>query len=312
MSARRSRTLATTAAVLLLAAAAQAQGINNVKDVSPGYTNIPGGGAGGRVNAVAIDPANTLVMYAASEYGGLFKSVDGGFHWNRLDGHVPVLMNDVKVDPVIPNRVYATSFYDGRSPSQSGINVSTDGGITWTRPVTSFPPPNFCATPADQTELSAFGIAFERSNPAKIYIGTACGLAISTDSGMTWTYSVPAFPNQGHRVWDVVSAIPNIPDICGDNGHYFIFTGVWNKGTGLPGTVACSIASSPYYPSPLPNLFATTPDQKVYETIDGVHWQETLTNPAPQGRIPFVETNIRSGAPGEQRFDLWFGDVGLH
>ena len=46
-----------------------------------------------------------------------------------------------------------------------------------------------------------------------------------------------------------------------------------------------------------------------YESDDaGAHWT-SLENPQPQGRIPFVKTNKRSGS---SRFDLWFGDVTLY
>ena len=47
---------------------------------------------------------------------------------------------DVEVDPSNSNRVFATSFYDGRVNSLAGINVSTNGGTTWTHPATATPP----------------------------------------------------------------------------------------------------------------------------------------------------------------------------
>ena len=297
----------TLTAALLLASPASAQ-IIGVTDVNPN-TTTSSSGAGGRINGIAVDPTNKNVMYAASEYGGLFKSVNGGLNWFALDGHVPVVTWDVEVNPASPLRVYATSFYDGRIPSRSGINLSTDGGNTWNRPATAVPPPGLCANPADQTELSAFGIAIDQANPNRIYIGTSCGLAISDDAGDTWAYTAPSLGN-GHRVWDVVSAVPNIPDVCGDNGHYWIVGGAWHTGSGpqLP-MGRCSIAASPY-PSGFPSLIATV-DKKVFEAPIGIDWQETRENPAPQGRVPFVETNRRSGGSGAL-FDLWFGDVGLH
>ena len=298
------RAAALTAA-LLLAPAASAQ-IIGITDVNPNTTNSSSG-AGGRINGIAVDPTNKNIMYAASEYGGLFKSVNGGLNWFALPGHVPVVTWDVEVNPANPLRVYATSFYDGRNPSRSGINVSADGGITWGRPLTAVPPPGLCANPADQTELSAFGIAIDRANPNRIYIGTSCGLAISDDAGDTWAYTAPAL-GSGHRVWDVVSAVPNIPDVCGDNGHYWIVNGAWFTGSGLP-MGRCSLAASPYFPDP-PSLIATV-NKKVFEAPTGINWQETRENPAPQGRVPFVETNKRSGGSGAL-FDLWFGDVGVH
>src|SRR5215467_12580928 len=110
-----------------------------MKDISPDRSNNsdPDGASGGRVNNVATDQSTPGRVFAASEFGGIFRSTDNGLTWTHLDGHVPTVTSDVKVDPTNSNRVYATSFYDGRTDSRSGINVSTDGGTTWTHPATA-------------------------------------------------------------------------------------------------------------------------------------------------------------------------------
>src|SRR5262249_53600210 len=51
-------------------------------------------------------------------------------------------------------------------------------------------------------------------------------------------------------------------------------------------------------------------NNKLYESVDGGRSWTKLGNPKPQGRVPFLATNLREGG-GEQWFDLWFGDVGL-
>ena len=55
------------------------------------------------------------VAYAASEWGGIFKSLDRGRTWTHLDAHLPAASWRVKVDPTDGERVYATSFYDGKA-----------------------------------------------------------------------------------------------------------------------------------------------------------------------------------------------------
>ncbi len=298
---------------LVPAVALQAQVIS-LEDVSPDTSSYdasdPDSGSGGRVNGIAVDPNNASVMYAATEWGGIYKSIDGGANWEKLDGHRPVVTWDVKVNPGDSNRVYATSFYDGRATSLSGINVSTDGGATWTRPATAVPPVGFCAIAADRTELSAFGISIDPTNSARIYVGTSCGLAVSTDGGDTWSYSTPG-GTAAVRIWDVVAAGDGFgADMCGDAGHYYRSTGgSWTAGTGLPSGL-CSMAVSPYSIDNT-NLFATV-GNNIYETTDGFTWTQTRTNPLPQGRIPFVATNKRSTAPAGQVFDLWFGDTSLY
>ncbi len=163
-------------------------------DFSDTHNNDPDGATGGRVNQLAVESGNTDVMYAASEWGGIYKSTDAGLTWSRLDGHLPTVTWDVEVDPSNANRVYATSFFDGKVAPSSGINISTDAGATWTNPASATPPPGFCNVTADEDR--AFGIWYlDRSgNNANVFIGTKCGLASSIDSGATWTYRDPTGP----------------------------------------------------------------------------------------------------------------------
>ena len=285
--------------------------VTALEDVSPDSSDLdpidPDGATGGRVNGTTVDPNNASVLYAASEWGGIYKSTDAGVTWARLDGHRPVVTWDVEVDPSNSNRVYATSFYDGRATALSGINVSTDGGATWTHPATAVPPNGFCFFSEDETELTAFGIGIDPSDNSKVYIGTTCGLAISDDSGATWSYSTPIAG--GVKIWDaVVSSDGANVETCGDDAHY-TYDAVgdsWSAGSGLP-SGRCSLAKSPYSDDNLFGVVGTT----LYETLNGTNWTQTRDNPSPQGRIPFVETNLRSGTVG-QPFDLWFGDVSLY
>ena len=147
-------------AVLLMVPGAARGGLSvSVIDISPDQSTLdpsdPDGASGGRVNGMAGDPMSPNNLYAASEWGGLFKSIDRGQTWIHLDGHVPTATWDVEVDPRNSNRVYAASFYDGRVASRAGINVSTDGGATWTHPATATPPANFFFTGTPTTGLAA-------------------------------------------------------------------------------------------------------------------------------------------------------------
>jgi hypothetical protein len=148
-----------------------------VTEINPSQSTLhstdPDGGSGGRVNHLAVTPSNNAIYYAASEWGGLYKSVDQGRNWSHLDGHLPTVTWDVKVSPADPNRVIATSFYDGRVSSIAGINVSMDGGSTWIHPGSATPPLNFCESAARRDEPSAFGISFDPDHPQDIYVMSA-------------------------------------------------------------------------------------------------------------------------------------------
>ena len=312
--------IALTAQFLPILGSTNAEAAVPIEDINPDVSDLDptdaNGSAGGRVNGVASDASDNKVFYAATEWGGLRKTVDGGLKWKFLKQHLPMATWDVKVDPSDPETVYATSFYDGRINSVAGINVSQDGGDTWTHPASSVPPAPFeCFDNVRKEEPSAFGIAVRSDAPSNVAIGTNCGLAISTDSGTTWTFRDPIDGDGGTGadiIWDVVwqgsgGTGNGIIDICGEDGHFRSTDGGsnWMAGTGLPSGI-CSIAASP---DETTVLFVAASDNFIYETDDANNWTN-LGSPDPtnQGRIPFVAVNDRTGTA----FDLWFGDVRLY
>jgi photosystem II stability/assembly factor-like uncharacterized protein len=279
-------------------------------DINPDRSTLdptdPDGATGGRVNGLAIVADNNRVFYAESEWGGIYKSKDGGATWTRLDSHLPTVTWDVEVDPKETERVYATSFYDGRVNSLAGINVSTDGGASWNHPTVVIPPDLMCSQERKE-EPSAFGISIDPDEPQKAYVGTSCGLAISNDHGITWRAVDPTPDDAANNVWDVVVHHNGIIDICGDDGHLRSTDGgsSWKSGSGLLSGI-CSIAASPYEE----DVIFVTVGRDIYESDDGgIKW-ENLGTPdfRRQGRVPFVATNPR----GKGTFDLWFGDVSLY
>ena len=296
---------------VLSASTAFAQLTVTVTDINPDTSSLdaanPNGASGGRVNGLGVDRMTPARIYAASEWGGLFRSTDGGVRWAHLDGHVPPAAWDVEVDPTSSNRVYATSLYDGRAASRSGINVSNDAGATWTRPPTASPPASFCLTETRRAEPVAFGIAIDPANANRVFIGTNCGLAMSADAGATWTFVDPTPADGARDIWDVVVHDGGIIDLCGDDGHLRSTDGgtTWTTAASQPlPTGRCSLAVSPDESYVLFAVVGTS----IFESDDGgATWPVTYANPAPQGRIPFVAANQRQGAA----FDLWFGDVRL-
>ena len=266
----------------------------------------PNSASGGRVNQLATHPTDDDIFFAASEYGGLYTTTDAGRNWSYVSGHVPQVMWDVKFSPINANIVVATSFFDGKTNPRSGINISTDAGVTWSVPATARPDLADCATAARQSEPAAFGIAFDPQNPSNIYVGTNCGLAISTNNGSTWDFVDPTpGTNGGLEVWDVIVHDGGIIDICGQDGHQRSTDGggTFIAGAGEVGGM-CSLAVSPDEA----NVLFMVVGMNIFESRDGgASWPTTTVNPARQGRIPFVKVNNRTG----NAFDLWFGDVSL-
>ena len=85
-------------------------GLDNINPDSS-LTLIPvNGSQGGRVNGLKVDPSDNQIAYAASEWGGIFKTEDGADTWTHLDGHLPQATFDVDVGA--NGVVYATSLFD--------------------------------------------------------------------------------------------------------------------------------------------------------------------------------------------------------
>ncbi|MDX2503301.1 MAG: sialidase family protein [Gammaproteobacteria bacterium] len=194
-----------------------------ITDINPDQSTLdasdPDGATGGRINGLATTHGNANVYYAASEFGGLYKTTDfqvNGGQWFRLEAHLPMLTIDVEVSPD-GFALYASSLYDGRVNSVAGINVSYDGGASWTKPLTATPAPGSCAEATAISEPSATGISVDPNNPAAVNAGTNCGLAISNDFGASWTYSNPFAPAASGTIWDVVVHHGGIIDVCGQS-----------------------------------------------------------------------------------------------
>src|SRR5450755_430106 len=110
----------------------------------------------GEPGAIAIDPTNTDILYVGTSNrdgsqfsgdstqppAGLFKSTDGGASWIRLGSPYPSnapsnaniffrqVINVVIVDPANSQTIYLAS--------NSGLFVSTDGGLNWTQGTVPF------------------------------------------------------------------------------------------------------------------------------------------------------------------------------
>ena len=321
---------------MLLMASGIALAGSNITNISPDistYYNQPGGfgfgASGGRVNGLASVPNNNQVFYAASEWGGLYKTADGGNTWFRLEGHMPVATWDIMVNPADQNTIYATSFYDGRVNSLSGIEVSPDAGITWAKPATASPitgpggntDPGYICDADRIDEPSAFGIAIDPGAPQNVFVGNNCGLAISNDSGVTWRFVDPTPATPASDIWDVVVQPGGIVDVCGDDGHYRSLDGgsTWPIGGAAPlPRGRCSIDVSPHESYVLfvadDRPVGDPVHHYVWESDDGGQSWTNLGKPYPAGahkRTPFLVVNERSPYGGSDVFDVWYGEQDL-
>jgi photosystem II stability/assembly factor-like uncharacterized protein len=94
------------------------------------------GPVGNRLAAVAGVPGNPYVYYVGAASGGIFKTTDGGIHWEPLFDVEPASsIGSLAVAPSDPNLVWAgtgESFIRSHISVGNGIYKSVDAGKTWT------------------------------------------------------------------------------------------------------------------------------------------------------------------------------------
>ncbi len=291
-------------------------------DINPSRSNTdsddPNGASGGRVNHVGA-ASDFSRVYAATEWGGLYTSFDQGNTWVRINTFSPSATWDVKVDPNNKERVYATSFFDGRVNPQSGISVSNDAGATWT--AVSIPTLNTlnCRFARASSEPSGWQIAVNPGNTQKVFVGTNCGLAVTLNGGGVWSFVDPSPADSAEQVYAVIAHGARIVDVITDDGHFRSTddgtnwtpvpagTGPVAGNSGPGSTIAVSPAES--------YVLLAASSNNIFESDDGgTTWPTSLTLPTinggsnQQGRIPFVRTNQLTTS---SQFDVWFGDVNL-
>lgn len=126
------RSLALAALAFLAALPLEAQNAAHFNALRYRYI----GPVGNRVSAVAGVAGDANTYYAGAASGGIWKTTDGGIHWQSIfDDHPVQSVGALAVAPSDPNVVYAgTGEAHVRSHISigNGIYKSTDAGRTWT------------------------------------------------------------------------------------------------------------------------------------------------------------------------------------
>ena len=276
-----------------------------------------------QIPELAVDPRDPRRVYAAvlghpfgpSAERGLYRSADGGGHWQRVlavDEHTGA--NGVVLDPAHPDTVYAT-FWEGRlgpwedgneyNGTAGGIFKSVDGGDHWLRIGEGLP-----------KNASQINLTIAASRPERLYAMVATtepgdysssaglGLFRSDDAGGHWA-RVTEDPRPVLRIGGgdhaVVKVDPQNPDVLYaasivtmksvDGGHS------WTHLRGAPGGDDYqNIWVSPSDPKRL----ALVGDQGAVVTVNGGRtWSSWLNQPTAQlyhvGITPTFPYRICSG-----------------
>jgi photosystem II stability/assembly factor-like uncharacterized protein len=149
----------------------------------------------GRINAVAVSPADPQIVLVGAAVGGVWRSNDGGANFTAVtDAQVDLAVGSIAFAPSNPSIVYAGMGDKGSVYLGSGVLKSTDAGQTWTR--------------VNNTSLPLLGriskIMVDPSDPNRVYVAQysyqqgntsfASGFFISTDGGVSWQKTLSGLP----------------------------------------------------------------------------------------------------------------------
>ena len=164
-----------------------------------------------QIGRIVVDPRDASRVYVAAlghGYGpnperGVFRSIDGGRHWQRVlfkDADTGAI--DVAIDPSNRRRLLAALWQTRRPPWNtyppsngpgSGVYQSDDGGDSWKPVDGGFP----------TVGLGRVGFAYAPSDPRRVYAVVDAkegGLWASDDGGSTWRRA-SADPRIWERGW---------------------------------------------------------------------------------------------------------------
>jgi uncharacterized repeat protein (TIGR01451 family) len=124
------------------------------------------------VNAIAIHPSNSSILFAGTG-GGIFKSTDGGANWTLSNSGITSsqIIHAIVIDAANPSTMYAAKASAGL------VFKSTNGGQTWSNVsggLVNFP-------------TLASALAIDPSTPASVYVGLdSSGVFKSLSGGGNW------------------------------------------------------------------------------------------------------------------------------
>ena len=161
-------------------------GLYKTADGGRTWTRLSQGLPAGTVGRIglAIWRRDPRVLYATVEHrteGGTFRSDDGGETWRKMSNvnPRPMYYSKIHIDPTSDQRLYILG---------ASLFVSTDGGRTFTDPVTGRAGANDTMSPT--YDLGVHGdhhaLWIDPQNPKHLILGNDGGLYFSYDGSITW------------------------------------------------------------------------------------------------------------------------------
>jgi photosystem II stability/assembly factor-like uncharacterized protein len=203
-------------------------------------TNGPYGGF------VVAYASNENVIYAGTQYGGVYKSTNNGANWT-------VCNNGLKELNVGALYLDGDNIYAGTGVN--GFYKSSNGGLSWE----TFP-----------SEWTSYSVSAIAANGNDIYLGSyGGGLIVSHDGGISWDQSANGiYASETHTIMDILLDGDKIYLI--DNGNLYKSTDNASSWTLMTQSVMSILKSGN-------SLFITNINGVFKSTDNGVNWLSSNT-----------------------------------
>ena len=257
--------------------AATGEGVRKSRD--GGQTWAPSGLAGSDIGALAIDPHTPSTLFAWASRGGqdysrgaVYKTVDGGAQWTRVNDGLPT--KGVRV--IRFSRDNSDVLYAGTT---SGVFKTTDGGKRWRR------------TSAGIKGNLIANLVVDARNPDTLYVTASgksdSGVFKSSNGGQTWTSISAGLPRSELEMLAHDPSRAGVVYAGTRGGGLYRTTDAglsWSR-VALPNPYPCNVAVSPHDPQVM--IAKTNGDDHqgyfslVYRTVDGGARWEVLRQGLP-------------------------------
>jgi photosystem II stability/assembly factor-like uncharacterized protein len=257
------------------------------------WTHVTGGDG----MECVVDYSNSNIMYSTSQYGSIYKSIDGGNSFNGITGSINGSggwVSPFALDPVNPNTIYL---------GYSDVWKSTNGGNTWNT-ISSFSP---------SSKLKSLVVA--PSNNNYIYIATNNTIYKTTTAGSNWTDITSGLPNNAITYITVHNLNPDIlwVSLSGFTNGKKVYKSIdggssWNNVSGnLPNLpINCVI----YENGSNNGIYVGTDMGIYYKNDDLIQWQEFMDG-LPNVIVNELEIHYASGKIRAATYGrgLWESDL---
>lgn len=206
-----------------------------------------------RVLKLLVDPSNPDRVYLLSNKdrfftearNALYRSVDGGVHWNRLAETLGDIC-DVALDPGNPQTFYLTTYQVTPSSWGGYVYKTVDGGATW-------------APKANRT-----GVIFVKSDQPQVVRNIDVQRDVASGKAGVWE------SRDGGTHWARTSAATSW-----DGGWQELDWAYGKNLQGLPRTLGVDLSD--------PNVMYWADVQFVFAAFDGARFTNLFTNPVSPG-----------------------------